>query len=311
MSTSTDIKIEIDEQTKNTCLECNMVFQTQLGVAGHVGVKHKMKFQDYLVKHYMTGNKPRCPICQEHTRYVRGEYSFKKYCIKHANEGRAEWSKLNGYGVNGLESWKTGLTKETSVSVKKHSETLISRGITVVRKPKHKEYEFTSFLTEESLGHFLNAALPGKVTSQVPLEGRMSCDYSITGPNGILYVEFDGPYHYTSPASILNDERKRTIVGTIIRIPYFIQLDQQIWDSWFVSILNAIGITDTDILVKTNWAHGFISDKIVYPANYCSLGAKRFNDELEKFSSGLKRQILDSLENAAAKHKNRLLVFHE
>ncbi len=142
-------------------------------------------------------------------------------------------------------------------------------------------YHFHTYLTEELLGSFLKTVFGDKVTSQVKISKKMTCDYCITGPNGKLYIEFDGPYHYTSPVSAVNDLKKDELIkqnlkDKIIRIPYFIQLDKIIWDFLFVSHLKQIGLEDyIDVQITNDWEHGFISKKIVYPASYCSLGVDR------------------------------------
>jgi len=177
-------------------------------------------------------------------------------------------------------------------------------------------YHFKNYLTEQSLGEFLKFVFGGKVTSQVKIDKRMSCDYCIAGLNGKLYIEFDGPYHYTSPVCAVNDDRKKVLIqenplNNIIRIPYFIQIDSTIWKSLFVPYLRFAGLQDYEkINITTDWEHGFISKKIVYPASYCSLGVNRFKDELRQFDKILNNKIFYSLCEAAKKLGNNNLVFH-
>ena len=118
-----NIKIDIPESDKTVCQICNKSFATPAGLAGHLGAGHRIKVEDYLVKHYMSGHRPTCPICNTKTLYKRGTYSFKKYCPKHVNEARREWSKNNGYGSKtGPDAgWKRGLTKDTNDSILKQS----------------------------------------------------------------------------------------------------------------------------------------------------------------------------------------------
>lgn len=299
----TEIAVNINEETRLICQICNSKFENQNAIGAHIGIKHKIKYADYLVKYYMNGDRPKCPICNEETRYVRGNQSFKKYCINHANNARSEWSKNNGYGVNGMESWKKGLTKETSESIKKQSETLKSKN-----SNKDIEYKFENYLTEEALGEFLKFIFGDIVKTQTNVSGKLTTDFSIEGPSGILHIEFDGPYHYTTPTASINDMRKKECVENIIRIPYFIQIDQYVWDNMFLPFLNKVGIYPEPVCIKTNWQHGFISDKIVYPASYCSLGIKRFYEDLNLFGEDIKNKILNSIKIAASKHKNPLLV---
>lgn len=176
-------------------------------------------------------------------------------------------------------------------------------------------YHFKDYLTEASLGDFLKVVFGDKLSCQVKIGKKMSCDYCITGPNSKLYIEFDGPYHYTSPVSAINDDKKKTIIqgelNNIIRIPYFVQIDKTIWKSLFVPYLQYAGLIDyRDVDITTDWEHGFISKKIVYPASYCSLGIARFKDEMNRFDKVLNDKIFKSLCAAAKRLGDNNLVFH-
>lgn len=122
MTVSNDIVIYIPEEKQTYCEICNKQLKSKNALAGHIGAGHKVCFEDYLVKYYNNNIKPTCPICNKTTRYVRGKYSFKRYCTDHANEARSDWSKNNGYGAKIDAGWKRGLTKETNESIRKHSE---------------------------------------------------------------------------------------------------------------------------------------------------------------------------------------------
>jgi hypothetical protein len=127
LKTSTDVEIPIPEEEKNKCKICNMICKNANALAGHVGAKHKIKLEDYLVNFYMQNERPKCPICNEDTRYLKGEYCFKKYCTKHANHSRKEWCLEKGYGKNGFESWRKGLTKDINLSSLKQSLSVTGR----------------------------------------------------------------------------------------------------------------------------------------------------------------------------------------
>jgi hypothetical protein len=128
LKTKTDIDVPIPEADKTVCKICNIQCKNNSALAGHVGAKHKIKLEDYLIKFYMDNARPLCPSCGKETRYLKGEYCFKKYCSEHANESRKEWCSEKGYGKNGLESWRKGLTKETNESILKHSSTIKGKG---------------------------------------------------------------------------------------------------------------------------------------------------------------------------------------
>jgi hypothetical protein len=117
-----DIKIEASEQELLVCKVCSKQCSSKMSLPAHISGAHKIEFTDYLVQHYLSGIRPKCPVCNEDTRYNRGKYSFKKYCVAHSKEAQKEWSRNNGFGVKVNAGWKAGLTKETSESVRKHSE---------------------------------------------------------------------------------------------------------------------------------------------------------------------------------------------
>lgn len=111
------IKKDIDESTLKTCQICDEVFNTTCGVSGHLRTQHKLNFEDYIEKYFYEGQRPRCPICNEVTRYLRGQYGYSKYCKDHVKEAKSEWAKLNGYGAKVDAGWKKGFTKETHVGI--------------------------------------------------------------------------------------------------------------------------------------------------------------------------------------------------
>lgn len=137
LKTSTDITIAIPEEKKTRCEICDKECSSPNALAGHIGAKHRVKFEDYLVQYYNNNIHPLCPVCSEPTRYLRGEYSFKKYCVKHADESRKEWSLQKGFGNNSFDhNWRSGQTKSTNESIAKQSESISGKN-----NP--------SFLTEE------------------------------------------------------------------------------------------------------------------------------------------------------------------
>ena len=123
LKTATDVEIPYPEEKRQYCEICGITAKSKNALAGHIGAKHKIKFEDYLVKYYMDDKHPICPVCEQPTRYLRGDYAFKKYCVEHANESRKEWSDSKGFGKNGFDhSWRSGLTKETNESIARQSE---------------------------------------------------------------------------------------------------------------------------------------------------------------------------------------------
>jgi hypothetical protein len=102
-----------------TCRICEKQLKSAAALAGHVGAAHRMSVQEYVVLIEYDGNTPKCKACENTPSFIRGENKFRTYCKEHANLGRAEWSKEN---MSFNPGWKRGLTKETNISIRSHSE---------------------------------------------------------------------------------------------------------------------------------------------------------------------------------------------
>lgn len=168
-----NIVVEVPTGKENECQICKTVFKNKSALAGHVGSKHRIKLEDYLVQFFMDGKRPTCPICDEKTLYKKGEYSFKKYCPNHVSEARIDWSRNNGYGsaTGPLAGWKLGLTKETEISIMKHSESMTG----------DKNHRFGKKLTEEeSRAHSAYMTLSEKKYEEKKAE--LSNRYTIETP---------------------------------------------------------------------------------------------------------------------------------
>lgn len=118
-----------------------------------------------------------------------------------------------------------------------------------------------------------------------------------------IIVEFDGYLHYTKATTIKRDIKKDRICTSlgydIIRVPYFVQMSTEVIKHLF----------NKDIQVVQEYEHGFISDDktLILPCDFCELGIKKFEDDLERFSY-IKDDIILSLENKAKKLKDWDLV---
>ena len=76
MNNSLDILVPVNDENLKKCQICLREFQNgKMALPAHVA-GHKIEFADYLVKFYLNNSRPKCPICQEATRYNRGKYSF-------------------------------------------------------------------------------------------------------------------------------------------------------------------------------------------------------------------------------------------
>lgn len=146
------------------------------------------------------------------------------------------------------------------------------------------------YLTENLLGDFLKERISNNIIRDTRLlDTNFRPDFVL--PDFNLIVEFDGFLHYTKANIILADYKKDSLYKKygfkVIRIPYFIQLDSYVIKKLFKKYTN----NSTSF---NNFPHGFIDKKVVYPADFCSLGIKRFIKDLNKYKK-ISDQILKSL----------------
>jgi hypothetical protein len=118
------VKTEEDEVLVCTCKDCGYVAKNRLALAGHVGAKHKKNIENYVLEHYLNGEQPKCLACGDNTRFRKGFWCYKKYCIKHSNEGRKVWSQTN----KTMDfAWRKGLTKKTHEGIKRSAEKMANK----------------------------------------------------------------------------------------------------------------------------------------------------------------------------------------
>lgn len=165
---------------------------------------------------------------------------------------------------------------------------------------------YNNYLTEELLGKFLEERFKEKFIHDkaVPNSNtRLRPDYR--SDDLMLIIEFDGYKHYNSSKVILNDSIKNKVyinLGyTIIRIPYFIQLDKRIIELLFGDLVK-------DKSDFNNYPHGFIDKNALLPADFCILGMYRFMDDQVKFSAVLE-DIINSLNNKVKLLGDERLVY--
>jgi len=113
--------------------------------------------------------------------------------------------------------------------------------------------------------------------------------------NEVTIVEFDGDAHYRDPLKIKVDHEKdmvaNELVYQVIRIPYWVQLTNETLGFYFGLKANVI----------QDFPHGFISTKL-FPASYCEMGIKRFEEELYSLPSAVKDAVIKSLRERIAEH---------
>lgn len=165
------------------------------------------------------------------------------------------------------------------------------------------------YLTESLLGDFLLKRISDDFINDKKLAGSdINGRYDWISYKLKLIVEFDGYGHYTRSKQILNDDKKDVVAKElnfkIIRIPYFIQLDEEVIKTFFRDYT-------TDYSVYNVYPHGFIDKKVMYPSDFCELGTNSFIDFLnthkdKKFVS----DIISNLRSAYSKtgHNKRIYI---
>lgn len=146
------------------------------------------------------------------------------------------------------------------------------------------------YLTEESLYLALEKIFPSEVFIRdkiVPLSNsKKRPDYRCDQLK--LIVEFDGDQHYRSAKKIkselIKDQTFQQIGYHIVRIPYFVQ----------ISSLTIEKLFGRKILFEQTFPHGFIDKKVIMPSDFCELGIKKFEKDLERFNY-IKTDIINSL----------------
>ena len=107
-----------------------------------------------------------------------------------------------------------------------------------------------------------------------------------------IVVEYDGYQHYTDPFVILKDkyntEALRSVGYTVIRIPFYVQLDKY-------AIKHYFNIDFNNLLYDTCSDHGFIHPKATLPSQFCEHGIDKFNNDLCVLPKEVTNSIVNSL----------------
>lgn len=167
----------------------------------------------------------------------------------------------------------------------------------------------TSYLTEQNLGQFLRERFRCDIsTPRLKFsEGLFLPDYVIEDLK--LILEYDGPRHYTQATTAVRDFKKLEIYNkhgyNLISIPYFVQFDERVVNDLFSNYKEYIN----DLSEFNNFPHGFVSDKVILPCDFCSLGVDRFIIELTDKFGYIKDDIITSLYTKINNKRTHLEVF--
>ncbi len=154
-----------------------------------------------------------------------------------------------------------------------------------------------SYLTEKKLAIAIAQLVGDKWTGgQVKLPGsRRRFDMAFVDNGTTTLIEYDGDEHYRDSLKIKADRQKDQLATDngmrLIRVPYWVQLDQIMAHHWF-------GIKAE---IEQSFPHGFITTKL-FPASFCELGVARFRHELESLPVTVHDSIVESLRARVAEH---------
>lgn len=147
-------------------------------------------------------------------------------------------------------------------------------------------------LTENLLGKILNS---GKYTfehNKYFKDTRYRPDYICHEIK--LIVEFDGYHHYcdikTQTRDMIKDNFFRGMGYSIVRIPYFIQLTKEVYDSLLGDFY--IGVDESLLIV--DYPHGFISSKAKRIADFNLIGLNKFLEQMTFCFRSVANQVFDT-----------------
>jgi len=225
---------------------------------------------------------PTCKMCSNHVvfnsnkgwlTYCSNECRFKDYT--HIQEKKRA-TNLDRYGATNVLASHYVINK---------------RKLRKIDDSKSQEVD-AKYLNEKNLGKFIAANITKNYLHDRPIPGsesRKRFDYIL--PDQKLIIEFDGDSHFTSAKAIVNDLDKEELAQSfdysVIRIPYFIQLDDAMINHYFGEY-----ITHDIIKFEFNqYPHGFIDPKARTPGDFCELGQKRFMDTWKSIPHTVQLQL--------------------
>jgi hypothetical protein len=159
------------------------------------------------------------------------------------------------------------------------------------------------YLTEQRLGLVLEQLFPQNTfihDKTVPnSETRRRPDYRCD--ELMLIIEFDGDKHYKEVAKIKNEQQKDRTYSEmgyrVVRIPYFVQISTNTIQYFF----------EMNYTWEQTYSHGFISENVVMPCDYCELGIQKFINDLNRFDF-IRHDIIQSLRNKIEIFRDNELV---
>lgn len=159
------------------------------------------------------------------------------------------------------------------------------------------------YLTEQSLAAALYSLSGSRWHgTQVQLPGsRYKWDAAYKAGRKLVLVDYDGDGHYRDALRVkydaLKDREARAAGHKVVRIPYWVQLDD-------VTLAHYFALRGH---IDQTFKHGFITTQF-FPASFCELGIERFRRELKSLPRPVFEAVVSSLKEKAKKHGAKYVV---
>ncbi|MBL8148569.1 MAG: hypothetical protein JNN15_01420 [Blastocatellia bacterium] len=153
-----------------------------------------------------------------------------------------------------------------------------------------REIKIEGSLNEQKLSNLLRELFESSwAGGSVELPGSSrSWETAYRTRNGTILVAYDQANHYcdteTAEFDKIEDRMAADMECTLIRFPYWLQLDSNILGSFFGKPANII----------TYIPHGFLQDSVL-PLSFCRLGIERFENEIHSIPYKIYLEVIASL----------------
>lgn len=150
-----------------------------------------------------------------------------------------------------------------------------------------------NYLTENLLYLFLKQRYAKTIIRQYKIKVNnkiYKVDFFLSDVNTV--IEFDGYRHFNCYKNQIRDEIINNYCDEnkirLIRIPYFIQLDEEMI-KYFFNDIKLINYT-----IFNRYPHGFIDNNALRPYDFNLFGYKIYNDILNSIPINIKEQIIST-----------------
>jgi len=152
-----------------------------------------------------------------------------------------------------------------------------------------KTHTITPYLNEKNLKDVLEFVFETEIRPQTKFKffRTFRVDYSFVLPhnNQTVFVEFNGPRHYTNTNNICRDYQIRDFCKfeniRLVEIPYFVQLNNYSIPQYFGWDVEQY-LEDKEVITPIE--SGFHEKKIVLPWDFCISGLMRFEKDMQPIS---------------------------